>query len=250
MPGPALPDPALLNPTPVLLNNVDHHDLRVVTTHGAKWGDAVSQVAVFPTEFEALSRDYAIVFRLNDEGSLEARALLGLERDENLFLEDDYWNARTVPALLQRGPFSIGVPADGAAGEPMIHIDPSDPRVSRTEGERIFLDHGGNALYLDRVGAVLRSIYAGRQIMPAMVAAFADAGLFDEVTLELEYGDDRRHVIPDAITLSAERFAALDGAALARLHEGDFLRCAVWLISSLGNVSALIDRKLVRDARR
>ncbi len=235
---------------PVLLNNVDHHDLRVVTAAGAAWGDGVNQVAVFPTEFEALSRDYAIVFRRDADGALEARALLGLERGENLFLDADRWTARTVPALMQRGPFSIGVPAGGAPGEPMIHIDASDPRVGRDDGERIFLDHGGNAPYLDRIGGVLRSIYAGRQIMPAMIDAFAEAGLFDEVTLELAYGDDRRHVIPDAITLSAERFAALDGAALARLHAGDFLRCAVWLISSLGNLPALLDRKLVRDGRR
>lgn len=240
--------PILSNP--VLLNNVDHHDLRVVTATGAAWGDGVNQVPVFPTEFEALSRDYAIVFRRDADGALEARALLGLERGENLFLDGDSWTARTAPALMQRGPFSIGVPADGAPGEPMIHIDPADPRVSRDEGERIFLDHGGNAPYLDRIGSVLRSIYAGRQIMPAMVDAFAEAGLFDEVTLELAYGDDRRHVIPDAITLSAERFAALDGAALGRLHAGDFLRCAVWLISSLGNLPALLDRKLVRDGRR
>lgn len=240
--------PVLLNP--VLLNNVDHHDLRVVTARGTVWGDGINQVPVFPTEFEALSREYAIIFRRREDGALEARALLGLERDENVFIEGDSWDARTIPALMQRGPFSIGVPADGASGEPMIHVDPTDVRVGRDQGERVFLDHGGNAPYLDRVGGVLRSIYAGRQIMPAMVDAFAEAGLFDEVTLALEYGDDRRHVIPDAITLSAERFAALDGAALARLHAGDFLRCAVWLISSLANLPALLDRKQVRDGRR
>ncbi|SFN70321.1 SapC family protein [Sphingomonas sp. OK281] len=241
--------------SPILLNNVDHHDLRVVVAHGAEWGDAVDQITVFPTEFETLSRDYAIVFRRGGDGKLEARALLGLERGENLFLDGADWTGRSIPALLQRGPFSIGVPADGAPGEPMIHIDPTDPRVAtaaehRDQSERIFLDHGGNAPYLDRVGGILRSIYAGTQIMPALIAAFAEAGLFEEVTLELDYGDERRHRIVDAITLSAERFAALDGAALARLHDGDFLRCAVWLMSSLGNLPALIDRKLARDGRR
>ena len=32
----------------VLLNNVDHGDLRVSTARGAQWGEAVNRVPVFP----------------------------------------------------------------------------------------------------------------------------------------------------------------------------------------------------------
>jgi hypothetical protein len=244
MAGPDLLTP--VPPNPVLLNNVDHHDVRVATARGADWGDAVAEVTVFPTEFEALSRDYAILFRRDADGGLRASALLGLAPGENLFLDGATWDARTIPALMQRGPFSIGVPGAGQGGEPMIHIDPADPRVGRTTGERLFLDHGGNAPYLDHVGAVLRTIYAGDRIMPAMVEAFAGAGLFEEATLDLDRGDGHRHVVPNVVLLSAERFAALDGAALARLHAGDFLRCAVWVLSSFGNLPALLDRKRAR----
>lgn len=235
--------------TPVLLNNVDHHDVGILTARGAEWGDHVNEVTVFPTEFEALARDYTILFRRTDDG-LRASVLLGLDRGENLFVADGSWHARFVPALMQRGPFSIGVPAPGEPGEPMIHIDLADPRVSRTEGEPVFRDHGGNAPFLDHVSGILRTIYAGQQIMPAMLNAFADAGLFEEASFDLDLGDGRRYAIPDVCILSAERFAALDGAALAALHAGDFLRCAVWAITSLGNLSALLDRKRTRDAGR
>lgn len=234
---------------PVLLNNIDHHDLRVVTGWGARWGDAVNEVTVFATEFEALSRDYPIVFRRDAAGAFRATVLLGLERGENLYLDGERWDARVVPALIARGPFSIGVPAAGDAGEPMIHIDLGHPRLSRTEGQPIFREHGGNAPYLDYVAGVLRKIYAGTRIGPAMIAAFDEAGLLEEMTLQLDSGDGRRFNVPNVWTLSAERFAALDGAALARLHEGDFLRCAVWVMSSLENMSALLDRKLARDGR-
>ncbi|WP_277970724.1 SapC family protein [Sphingomonas echinoides] len=236
--------------TPVLLNNVDHHDVGIVTTRGAPWGDHVNEVTVFPTEFEALARDYTILFRRSGNGALRASVLLGLDRGENLFVEDGSWNARFVPALMQRGPFSIGVPPPGEPGEPMIHIDLADPRVSRTTGEPVFRDHGGNAPYLDHVSGILRTIYAGEQITPAMMQAFAEAGLIEEATLDLDLGNGRRYAIADVCFLSADRFAALDGPALAKLHAGDFLRCAVWAISSLGNLSSLLDRKRVRDAAR
>jgi hypothetical protein len=233
-------------PEPVLLNNVDHHDLRVMTAFGAAWGDAVNEVTVFATEFESLSREYPIIFRRDRAGAYRSTILLGFERGENLYLDGDRWSARSVPALLARGPFSIGLPADGQSGEPMIHIALDHPRISREEGQRIFLEHGGNAPYLEAITGVLRTIYAGSQIGPAMIAAFDEAGLFEQTTLQLDCDDGRRFNIPNVWTLSAQRFAALDGDALARLHSGDFLRCAVWVISSLGNVSALLDRKLAR----
>lgn len=248
MAGPVTPS------TPVLLNNIDHHDVAVVTARGAEWGDAVNEITIFPTEFEALAREYVILLRRTGDTTFRASVLLGLDRDENLFVEGTEWTARFMPALMQRGPFSIGVPAPGEPGEPMIHIDPAHPRITRADGpvasERVFLDHGGNAPYLDHVGGVLRTIYAGDQIMPPMVAAFVEAGLIEEATLDLAAGDGRHYSVPDVYVISAARFAALDGAALARLHKDDFLRCAVWAISSLGNLSALIERKRVRDAAR
>ena len=87
----------------VLLNNVDHAELRVVTRRGAEFGDGVNQALVFPTEFDALQREYPILFRRDANGEMQALALLGLDRDENLFLADGRWNARYVPAALERG---------------------------------------------------------------------------------------------------------------------------------------------------
>ena len=93
----------------VLLNNVEHRDLRVVTRHSVDFGDAINQVLVFPTEFEDLQREYPILFRRDAEGNIQAVALLGLDRDENLFLDGEGWHARYVPAVQRCGPFSIGL---------------------------------------------------------------------------------------------------------------------------------------------
>src|ERR1700742_718640 len=110
---------------PVLLNKVDHRDVRRRTGHSAAYGDATNMVRVFATEYEELQREYPILLRRDAEGQLHAAALLGLDPDENLFLSERGWEGRYVPALLQRGPFSIGVPSQGPSGEPigepMIH---------------------------------------------------------------------------------------------------------------------------------
>jgi len=233
---------------PVLLNNVDHADLKVVLERGARYGDAINQAPVFPTEFEALQREYAIVLRRDPEGAFRAMALLGFESGENLYLDGDRWDARAMPAVMSRGPFSIGAPPPGEAGEPMIHIDPDHPRVSREHGAAIFKPHGGNSAYLDGVAEVLQRIYVGSQTIAPMLAAFAAHDLIEPVTLDIEIGDGRRYAVPDCHTISLERLAALDGAALAALNAHDFLRPAIWLRSSLGNVPALAERKLCREA--
>ncbi|MGK6318305.1 SapC family protein [Sphingomonas sp. DT-204] len=236
--------------SPVLLNNVDHHDLRVVLGHGAAFGECINQVTVFPTEFEELQRDYAILFRRDAEGAYRSVVLLGLEEGENLYLDESGWTARYVPALVQRGPFSIGVPAAGAGGEPMIHVDLSHPRISRSEGEPVFLEHGGNAPYLDHIARVLQAIYVGSKVSKAMFAAFEEHGLLEPVTLDVRLGETRGYKLPDCYTIAPAHLSALDGGQLATLHGSDFLRPAIWAASSLRNITRLIEMKNRRDYDR
>ena len=92
----------------VLLDNVTHKDLRVRTGYSVEFGDHVNLALVFPTEFAFVQREYPILFRRYPDGDPEAVALLGLDKGENLFLDEPGWNARYVPAVQQRGPFLIG----------------------------------------------------------------------------------------------------------------------------------------------
>lgn len=229
--------------TSVLLNNVDHHDLRVITRGGAEFGDGVSQVMVLPTELEAAQRDFPIVLRKDADGNLRPVALLGLARDENLFLDPQGgWISTHVPALMRRGPFSIAAP-EGAEGEPMIRVDLANPRVSRSEGTPVFLPHGGNTRYLDQIIDTLKAIFVGNRLLDAMVEAFADAGLLKPVNLELQVAEGEAYAISDAQTIDRARLAELDGAALDRLHRACFLHSAFMIAASLANVQRLVDRK-------
>lgn len=227
----------------VLLNNVDHHDLRVITGYGAEFGDNLSQVQVFPTEFEDIQREYPIVFRSDISGALRPVALLGLGRSENLFLDGQGgWDADYVPALQQRGPFSIATPASGD-GEPKIKIDLDHPRLSRSEGTPIFLPQGGNSPYLEKVSAVLRAIYLGHQLLDPMIEAFQSAGLLRPVNIEARVSETEIFAVSGAQAIDRERLAALDANELHALHKGGFLQSAFLAAASLGNIQRLVDRK-------
>lgn len=228
----------------VLLNNVDHGDLRVVVRHDAELGDGINQVLVFPTEFEELQREYPIFFRRSAEGELQAVALLGFDHDENLFLADGRWQARYVPALQARGPFSIVLQDRESGGpEPMIHVDLDDRRVGRSEGEPIFLPQGGNAPYLEHVTEVLRRIYTGIELARTMYAALAELELLQQVSVQIALDDAKRYDLPDLYTIEQDRLAGLAGSDLERLHRAGFLRLCFLAAASLGNVGRLIELK-------
>lgn len=223
------------------LDNVTHARLRIVTGHGAKYGDAVNQIALFLPEFEAAQRHYPILFRRPENGPLQAVAILGLERDENLFLDGERWAAAYVPAMARRGPFLIGM----ADGQPMIHVDLAHPRILEggETGEPLFLPQGGHALALEQALDALRAIHLGHDAAPDMTRLFDELELVQPVSLNVQVADNHSYNFKDYLAITPERIAALDGAALARLNEARLLMPAVFAASSLANMNQLIARK-------
>lgn len=221
-----------------LLTMADHADLRVRIGHGAAYGDAINQVLVVPTEYEEVAREYPIFFRRDADGAFQSVALLGFERDENLFLDDAGWQARYIPAVQRRGPFLIGM----QDGQPMIHVDLNHPAIG-PEGAALFLPHGGHAPCLEAAAEVLRTLHEGVEIAPAMFAAFGHYDLIEPVVAEIAIDEERQYRLPDLFTIDATALAALDGDALAQLNAAGALRAAFTVLSSLGNVTDLIARK-------
>lgn len=235
----------------VLLNNVEHKDLKVVTRYGPEFGDDVHAVPVFPTEFGDVQREYPILFRKEAEtGRFQSVALLGLEKGENLFLGDGGWNAAYVPGIVARGPFLIGFQEQEIDGElrkePVIHVDMDSPRVSDTEGEPVFLEHGGNAPYLKQVAGILRGIQEGMAIAGTMFAAFETYELIEPVNIEIDVHEDVQYVLRGFHTVSEEKLARLDGHPLERLNRAGFLRGAFLAVQSLDNIGRLIELKRQR----
>ncbi|WP_313535248.1 SapC family protein [Sphingomonas sp.] len=230
---------------PVALDNVLHHDLRVAFRHGAEFGDAANQILIFPTEFEAVQREFPILFRETEGEGLQAVALTGLDADGNLFFDGERWTSRYVPALQQRGPFSIGIPGDGLDPDegPTVHVDLDDARVGTSEGELLFLPQGGASRHLEHVSRVLGRIHGGIGAAAPVYALFQEAGLLETNVIEVTLHDEQRYRIDGFQMLSHDRLAALAPDAIERLHRANVLGLAYLVAASLGNISALIERK-------
>jgi SapC len=237
---------------PVLLNNITHKDLRVITRYGAEFGDNIGTALTFPTEYADVQREYPIFFRKDPaSGDYQSVALLGFGKNENLFLNDGRWAASYVPAIIARGPFLIGFQEQNIDGElrsePVIHVDLDHPRISRTEGEPVFLPQGGNSPYLEHVATVLRGIREGVEVSKAMFATFTALDLIEPVKLEVKLDAEQGYSVVGLHTISREKLQALDGSTLEKLNRSGLLEGAYLVLASMNNMRKLMAMKQRKD---
>jgi SapC protein len=236
-------------PNHVLLNNVDHHDLRVITTRSADYGDDVVAVPTFSGEFRDLQACYPIAFQKTREGEFQPLALLGLRQGENLFLLDGHWDAPYVPLAIERQPFLIGI----ADEEPMVHIDLGHPRATRDAaagGEPLFLEHGGTAPYLERMASVLRALHEGLRDNAVFVEVLLRHQLLEPFVLDVRLDDQSQSRLTGLHTINEERLRALEGPILQELSRSGYLQAAYMAIASLSHLRDLIERANRRAAHR
>ena len=232
-------------PKSVLLNNVEHKDLRVITRRGAEFGDNLMASPTFPAEFRDVQACYPIVFRKTTDGlGFEPIALFGFQEGENLFLNGDRWEAHYLPMLVERQPFQIGI--NGT--ELMVHIDIESARISQADGNEVFKPHGGNTEFLEHTTSLLLAIHQGLEATPPFLAALLEHELLESFVLDIELNDGSQNRLVGFYTINEDRLAALSGEAVAKLHQAGILRAIYLVIASLSNFRILIDRKNARHA--
>ena len=230
---------------PVLLDNITHKDLRIITRRGAEWGDARMSCIATPDEFRRLQVHYPIVFQKNAEGQLQPLALLGLQEGQNLFLGAAGWTVPYVPLAMQREPFMIGVNED----ELRMLVDMASPRISQgADGEAVFLPMGGNSEFLEHANSLLKALHEGLQATPAFVEALLAHNLLEPFVLDVERPDGSHGRLVGLHTIDEERLAALDERTIGLLHQADYLLPIYMAIASMSNLHTLIQLQLAREA--
>lgn len=230
--------------TSVLLNNVDHRDLRVITERGAAYGDDVMYALTFPAEFRSIQAHYPIVFGKSAEGQFQPLALLGFQAGQNLFLGTQGWDAAYLPLTIERQPFLIGT-----GRELMVHVDLDSPRISRTRGEPLFREHGGTTEFLEHMSSLLRTIHHGLAGSGAFAGALLEHNLIESFVFDVQLAGGETHRLAGFYTIHEERLANLGAAALESLHRAGHLQAIYMIVASVAHFPALAERQNRRNAR-
>ena len=235
-------------PNFVILNPETHRNTMILSGNSKEYGDSISSTMTFPTEFGDVQSNYPILFRKNPEtGEFNSFAMLGFQKDENLFLNVDGWADVYIPAALAKGPFVIGFQNQESLGksdrEPVINIDMEDIRVSNTGGERLFDENDKLTPYAQKIMTILSGIHQGIEYSKQMFQTFSELDLIEPVTIDVQFDNSEKVQLNGCYTIHEEKLKSLNGEQLEKLNKSGFLQAAYLAIASLNNIKKLIAMK-------
>lgn len=230
----------------VMLNNVEHQDVRIITDRSSRYGDNVMLALTLPFEFRNVQAHYPILFQSDADGGHYPVALFGFQEDENLFLDQNGWHAAYVPAMIRRQPFLIGhQQRTDTEGEParVLSVDMDHPRVNTERGELLFQPLGGRTPFLEDAADLLETIYGGLAQCRAFVGALRDHDLLEALTFDIALKDGTRNQLIGFHCLVEEKVQALSAETLGVFNENGYLLPMFMVLASLANMQRLVELK-------
>ena len=226
------------------LNTEKHRPLRIKTGYNAELGDAVTYVMTYPMEFRDIQSCYPILFTKDpNTGGFFAAALLGFEADQNLFLQDDGWDAPYVPTLVQRQPFLIATGGEDDDKPPVVSLDLDHPRVSQDEGETLFNSAGEPSDFLQQKIDLLDKLHRGLQHGSGFIDTLLRHELLEQITLDLAFNDGSKQTLQGFYCIAEERLYQLKGDVLESLNQAGYLQPVFMAVASLSRIRDLIERR-------
>lgn len=231
----------------VLLDNVSHKDLRIITDRALEYGDNIPSVLTFPFEFRDVLTHYPICFSKDPEtGKFHSIALFGFEDHENLFLGEHGWDASYVPLMIERQPFLIGFQQQeisSASPQRVLYVDMDSNRVSHMTGEALFLEHGGSTPYLQRMSSILEAVYKGQASSDIFFDTLLSHELIESFVLDIKLNDGSDNKLTGFYTINEEKLHSLSSEVKLKLMEDGILESVYMVVASLSNFRTLIERK-------
>jgi hypothetical protein len=227
-----------------VLNKDKHRQLRIKTGYGAALGDAVMYVMTYPMEFRDIQSCYPILFtKDSNTGGFFAAAVLGFEADQNLFLQDNGWDAAYIPAMVQRQPFLIATGGESDNATPVVSLDLDHPRVSRDEGEALFDIEGDATEFLNQKIALLDKLHRGLQHSSGFIGTLLQHELLEQITLDIAFNDGSKKSVQGFYSIAEERLYQLKGDVLESLNQAGYLQPVFMAVASLSRMRDIIERR-------
>lgn len=229
-----------------MLNNATHGDIKIKLDRTAELGDDVMFCMTYPFEFRlALSHYPILVYRDKENNTAFPVTLFGFEEGENLFLTPGGWDARYVPIMVQRQPFSIGFQQVQGSNEKqqVITFNPDHPRVNKEIGEPVFDQNGNLTPYLEQVVKMLESIDTGHLQNRILIEALDKYDLLEASTIAITLKDGTPYELVGFSTIADDKFEALSAEALKDLNDQKLLLPITMIMASMSNIGNLVDMR-------
>lgn len=232
----------------VALNNHMHQNIRVNTQLAEAQGIHLNMVPVVLSEFLKLAVQFPIAFTKNkDTGRFVCVALFGFQEGENLFIKNNQWDSLYLPLQIRRQPFFLGS-SDQAEDQFVICIDTGHQSIQREQGEQIFDTDGKETAYLENIKSILAELVNGETATQNFMNTLASLKLLQPMQLEITFGNGESTRVEGMYTINEEHLNRLSSDDINGLHTQSYLSPIYTMMTSIGHIYGLIDKKNKRFA--
>lgn len=230
--------------TPVALNRDRHADLTISPSpNGFGFANDALTVMLVASEFFDAGRIYPIIFTVTPQKSVVPLALLGLEEQENLFVDEDgKWDAHYIPAYIRRYPF---VTTDGSEGQMTVCFDESFDGFNLEGGLPLF-ENGEPTVKTKEIQNFLQDYFLQMKQTEQFGLMLQEKGLLREISAQASLNDGRKYALNGMLVVDEEKLAQLPDTEVVTLFRTGAMALIHAHLLSLRNISSLAERKSQR----
>lgn len=228
--------------TTELLDSVMHRQLKIDIKNLDIPHNKVNWSFVTIGELHSLVHEYPIFITKNaDTGQFQLSALLGFSSGQNLFIQNNKWQATYLPLDMLRRPFKAMLTKENDESSGRITIDTSSPAVTNSaDGERLFDDEGKPTRYLERIQDTFAQLMGGTILSRKLLAIAYQHNLIESITINIELDNKPNVHLTGLYGVNKAALDALSGEALAECHQAGVLQVCHLLLSSGIHIEKLI----------
>jgi len=192
-------------------------------------------------EFAAAALEYSIVF-LGNESTPTPVVLLGLNAEENLYLEDGHrWKARYIPAFVRRYPFVFSRSDDGNTYT--LCVDESFEGCNQEgRGQALFDVTGAGTDYLNAMMQFLTSYQQQITLTNGFCETLKQLDLLEAMTATFQLPNGGKAQVKGFMAVDRTKLSQLPGDTLAELASSGSLELIYAHLLSMRNFAELLER--------
>jgi len=227
----------------VPLNKGIHSELYIENIEGYQHTKETNSIYIAAVEFLQISKEYPIVFAADANKKVFPVALLGLQKNKNLFVDNKgKWTANYIPAYVRRYPFILATPDEK---EPTftVCIDESYPGFNTAkEGAPLFNEKGEQLDVLKQAVDFLQDYQTHVHLTTLFCENLSKLDILESMQADIEHADGEKTSLGGFMGVNRDKLKALKPAQLTELVKTDQMELIFAHLASLANISGLMKR--------
>ncbi|XOV77485.1 MAG: SapC family protein [Aestuariibacter sp.] len=230
------------------INNESHKNLKIKKTPDVSDLAEQNILPVVVGEFSHAATEFPICFIKNPQNDeFQVVVLMGIERKENLFVENDQWTGSYMPARYTHKPFGL-VSNPNNDQEFGLAMDVEHPLVSETEGEALFNEDGTESEFLEKQKKGMSNYLEQEHLTKLFAKELGEKELLIHRQINVKL-DGKQMDIDGVYMVDEEKFNQLSDEDFLSMRKRGMLSAIYTHLLSMRQMNNLMRRKSERMAK-